>query len=180
LLAPIAVAAYSYMSLIPIIQPPIMRLMTTKRERMVRMEYAPRPISRGALIAFPIVVTLVVGIIVPDAVPLISMLMLGNLLRESGVVDRLNKTAQNELINIATLFLGLAIGATMEAGGFLSTATLKIMGLGLIAFTSVVSTGEPSIQVDLAARMIGLAVVGCIGCLGAVGLTAIGHLMDRH
>jgi carboxybiotin decarboxylase len=134
LLAPIAVAAYSYMSLIPIIQPPIMKLMTTKRERMVRMEYAPRPISRGALVAFPIVVTLVVGIIIPAAVPLISMLMLGNLLRESGVVDRLNKTAQNELINIATLFLALTIGATMTASSFLTTSTLAVLGLGLIAF----------------------------------------------
>jgi carboxybiotin decarboxylase len=134
LLAPIAVAAYSYMSLIPIIQPPIMRLMTTKKERLVRMEYAPRPISKRALIAFPIVVTLVVGIIVPDAVPLISMLMLGNLLRESGVVDRLNKTAQNELINIATLFLALTIGSTMTADSFLSVTTLAVLGLGLIAF----------------------------------------------
>jgi oxaloacetate decarboxylase beta subunit len=134
LLAPIAVAAYSYMSLIPIIQPPIMRAMTTKRERLVRMEYAPRPISRGALIAFPIIVTLVVGIIVPAAVPLISMLMLGNLLRESGVVDRLNKTAQNELINIATLFLGITIGSTMTADSFLSVSTLAVLGLGLIAF----------------------------------------------
>ncbi|CAG0929570.1 oxaloacetate decarboxylase, beta subunit [Thermoflexales bacterium] len=134
LLAPIAVAAYSYMSLIPIIQPPIMKLMTTKRERLVHMEYAPRPISKGALIAFPIVVTLVVGIIVPDAVPLISMLMLGNLLKESGVVDRLNKAAQNEIINIATLFLGLTIGSTMTADRFLSWSTLAVLGLGLIAF----------------------------------------------
>ena len=134
LLAPIAVAAYSYMSLIPIIQPPIMKAMTTKRERLVRMEYAPRPISKGALVAFPIVVTLVVGIIIPAAVPLISMLMLGNLLRESGVVDRLNKTAQNELINIATLFLALTIGATMTASSFLNTSTLAVLGLGLIAF----------------------------------------------
>jgi len=134
LLAPIAVAAYSYMSLIPIIQPPIMRAMTTKKERMVRMEYAPRPVSKRALIIFPIAVTLVVGIIVPDAVPLISMLMLGNLLRESGVVDRLNKTAQNELINIATLFLALTIGSTMAADSFLSVSTLAVLGLGLIAF----------------------------------------------
>jgi oxaloacetate decarboxylase beta subunit len=131
LLAPIAVAAYSYMSLIPIIQPPIMKAMTTKRERM---EYAPRPISKTALIVFPIAVTLVVGIIVPAAVPLISMLMLGNLLRESGVVDRLNKTAQNELINIATLFLALTIGSTMTADSFLSVTTLAVLGLGLIAF----------------------------------------------
>jgi sodium ion-translocating decarboxylase beta subunit len=134
LLAPIAVAAYSYMSLIPIIQPPIMKAMTTKRERLVRMEYAPRPISKGALVAFPIVVTLVVGIIIPAAVPLISMLMLGNLLRESGVVDRLNKTAQNELINTATLFLALTIGATMTASSFLTASTLAVLGLGLIAF----------------------------------------------
>jgi carboxybiotin decarboxylase len=134
LLAPIAVAAYSYMSLIPIIQPPIMKLMTTKRERLVRMEYAPRPVSKQALIIFPIAVTLVVGIIVPDAVPLISMLMLGNLLRESGVVERLNKAAQNELINIATLFLALTIGATMTADSFLSVTTLAVLGLGLIAF----------------------------------------------
>jgi oxaloacetate decarboxylase beta subunit len=134
LLAPIAVAAYSYMSLIPIIQPPIMKAMTTKRERLVRMEYAPRPISRGASIAFPIIVTLVVGLIIPAAVPLISMLMLGNLLRESGVVDRLNKTAQNELINIATLFLGITIGSTMTADSFLSVSTLAVLGLGLIAF----------------------------------------------
>src|SRR5512140_3147613 len=134
LLAPIAVAAYSYMSLIPIIQPPIMKAMTTKKERLIRMEYAPRPVSQKALLFFPVLLTLVVGLLVPEATPLISMLMLGNLLKVCGVVDRLSKSAQNEIINIATLFLGLAIGATMEAGGFLSTATLKIMGLGLIAF----------------------------------------------
>ncbi len=135
LLAPIAVAAYSYMSLIPIIQPPLMRLMTTKKERMIRMEYAPRPISQKTLVAFPIVITLAVGLLVPEATPLISMLMLGNLLKVSGVVDRLNKAAQNEIINIATLFLGLAIGATMSAAAFLNVATIKIMLLGLLAFT---------------------------------------------
>ncbi len=134
LLAPIAVAAYSYMSLIPIIQPPLMKLLTTKKERRIRMEYAPRPVSRRALVMFPIVVTLVVGLLVPEATPLISMLMLGNLLRESGVVDRLNKAAQNEIINIATLFLGLTIGSTMSAGSFLNLDTIKILILGLIAF----------------------------------------------
>ncbi len=134
LLAPIAVAAYSYMSLIPIIQPPIMKAMTTKKERLIRMEYAPKPVSQKALLLFPVLLTLVIGILVPEATPLISMLMLGNLLKVSGVVDRLSKSAQNEIINIATLFLGLAIGSTMEAGSFLNTATLKIMGLGLIAF----------------------------------------------
>lgn len=134
LLAPIAVAAYSYMSLIPIIQPPLMRLLTTKRERLIRMDYAPKPISQKTLTLFPIVLTLVVGLLVPEATPLISMLMLGNLLKVSGVVDRLSKAAQNEIINIATLFLGLAIGATMSAAAFLNFATGKIMILGLIAF----------------------------------------------
>ncbi len=134
ILAPIAVAAYSYMSLIPIIQPPLMRLLTTRAERRIRMEYAPRPVSQRARVIFPIVVTLVVGLLVPDATPLISMLMLGNLLRESGVVERLNKAAQNEIINIATLFLGLTIGSTMSADSFLNLATLQIMLLGLLAF----------------------------------------------
>lgn len=134
LLAPIAVAAYSYMSLIPIIQPSLMKLLTTKKERLVQMEYTPRPISRRTLSLFPIVLTLVVGLLVPEATPLISMLMLGNLLKVSGVVDRLSKAAQNEIINIATLFLGLAIGATMNAKAFLNLDTGKIMLLGLIAF----------------------------------------------
>ena len=134
LLAPIAVAAYSYMSLIPIIQPPLMKLLTTRKERLIRMDYAPKPVSQKALLFFPVVLTLVVGLLVPEATPLISMLMLGNLLKASGVVDRLSKAAQNEIINIATLFLGLAIGATMDAESFLNLATIKILGLGLIAF----------------------------------------------
>jgi len=134
LLAPIAVAAYSYMSLIPIIQPPLMKLLTTKKERLIQMEYAPKPISKKTLILFPVVLTLVVGLLVPEATPLISMLMLGNLLKVSGVVDRLSNAAQNEIINIATLFLGLAIGATMSAVSFLNLDTGKIMILGLFAF----------------------------------------------
>jgi carboxybiotin decarboxylase len=134
LLAPIAVAAYSYMSLIPIIQPPLMRALTTKKERLIKMEYAPKPISKRTLIFFPVVITLVVGLLVPEATPLISMLMLGNLLKVSGVVDRLSNAAQNEIINIATLFLGLAIGATMSASSFLNLDTGKIMVLGLFAF----------------------------------------------
>lgn len=134
LLAPIAVAAYSYMSLIPIIQPPLMRLLTTQKERLIRIDYAPKPISQKTLTLFPIVLTLVVGLLVPEATPLISMLMLGNLLKVSGVVDRLSKAAQNEIINIATLFLGLAIGATMSAASFLNFDTGKILVLGLFAF----------------------------------------------
>lgn len=134
LLAPIAVAAYSYMSLIPIIQPPIMRLMTTRKERLVRMDYAPRPVSQRIRIAFPIVVTVIISLLAPDAAPLIATLMLGNLLRESGVVDRLSKAAQNEIINIATLFLGLTIGSTMTASSFLNWQTFYILLLGLLAF----------------------------------------------
>jgi oxaloacetate decarboxylase beta subunit len=134
LLAPIAVAAYAYMSLIPIIQPPLMRLLTTPAERRIQMEYAPRPVSRRARVLFPIVVTVIIGVLVPAATPLIGMLMLGNLLRESGVVDRLSKSAQNELINIATLLLALTIGSTMSAASFLNWDTVRIMALGLFAF----------------------------------------------
>jgi carboxybiotin decarboxylase len=142
LLGPIAVAAYSYMSLIPIIQPPIMRLMTTRKERLIRMDYAPRPVSQSTVILFPIAVTAVVSLIAPGAAPLMATLMLGNLLKESGVVERLNKAAQNEIINIATLFLGLAIGATMTADKFIfdpatgewQVRTLLVLGLGLLAF----------------------------------------------
>jgi len=134
MLAPIAVAAYSYMSLIPVIQPPLMRLLTTKKERRIRMTYAPRPVSRRARIAFPLLVSLIISLIAPEAAPLIAALMLGNLMKEVGVVERLNKAAQNEIINVATLFLGLTIGATMTAQNFLKWDTLFIMVLGLVAF----------------------------------------------
>ena len=134
MLAPIAVAAYSYMSLVPIIQPPVMKLLTTRKERLIRMEYSPKPISKKALIIFPIAVTIVISLLAPTAAPLIAALMLGNLLKESGVVDRLNKSAQNEIINISTLFLGLTIGGTMTAASFLNWNTLFILGLGLLAF----------------------------------------------
>jgi sodium ion-translocating decarboxylase beta subunit len=134
LLAPIAVAAYSYMALVPIIQPPLMKLLTTRSERRIRMEYAPRPVSSRARVLFPILVTLVVCLLVPAATPLIGMLMLGNLLRESYVVERLSQSAQNEISNVATLFLGLAIGATMTAQSFLNTQTITILALGLLAF----------------------------------------------
>lgn len=134
ILAPVAVAAYSYMSLIPIIQVPVMKWLTTRKERLIRMEYAPRPVPRSVVIAFPIAVTIAVSLIAPDAAPLIATLMLGNLLRESGVVERLSKAAQNEIINVATLFLGLTIGATMTAQSFLNARTLMILGLGFLAF----------------------------------------------
>src|SRR5574340_368293 len=135
LLGPIAVAAYSYMSLVPIIQPPIMKALTTKKERQIRMEYAQHQISDRVMILFPIVVTILVAMVAPDAAPLIASLMLGNLLRESGVVDLLSKSVQNELLNIATLFLGLTIGATMTGASFIRLDTLLILVLGLFAFS---------------------------------------------
>ena len=133
LLPAIAVAAYSYMALIPIIQPPFMKLFTTKKARSVVMEQL-RPVSKTEKIIFPIVVTIVVALVIPDAVSLVGCLMLGNLLKESGVCDRLAKTAQNELMNIITIFLGVTVGATATAEAFLSPATLGIIALGLIAF----------------------------------------------
>ena len=133
LLPAIAVAAYSYMALIPVIQPPIMKFMTTKKERMIVMEQL-RTVSKTEKIIFPIVVTIVVALIVPDAVSLVGMLMLGNLAKECGVVDRLSKTAQNELMNIITIFLGITVGATASADNFLTSETIGIIVLGLIAF----------------------------------------------
>lgn len=133
LLPAIAVAAYSYMALIPIIQPPFMKLLTTKKARGVVMDQL-RPVSKTERIIFPVVVTIVVALIIPDAVSLVGCLMLGNLLKESGVCDRLAKTAQNELMNIVTIFLGTTVGATATASSFLSVQTLGIVALGLIAF----------------------------------------------
>lgn len=133
LLGSIAVAAYSYMALVPVIQPPIMRALTTKKERSVIMEQL-RPVSRIEKILFPIIVTLVVSLLVPSAAPLMGMLMLGNIMKESGVVDRLVKTAQNELMNIITIFLGVTVGATATADVFLSFKTIGIILLGLAAF----------------------------------------------
>ncbi len=133
LLPAIAIAAYSYMALIPVIQPPIMKLLTTKEERKIVMEQL-RPVSKTEKIIFPIVVTIVVALIVPDAVSLVGMLMLGNLAKECGVVDRLTKTAQNGLMNTITIFLGLTVGATAKASTFLTAETLGIVVLGLVAF----------------------------------------------
>ena len=132
-LGAIAIAAYSYMALIPMIQPPIMRLLTTKKERAIKMEQL-RSVSKLELVAFPIIVTVLVSIILPDAAPLIGFLMFGNLLTVSGVTDRISKAAQNELMNIVTIFLGVSVGATANAENFLSLPTLMIIGLGLCAF----------------------------------------------
>lgn len=174
MLAPIAVAAYSYMSLIPIIQPPVMRLLTTKEERRIRMEYTPKPVSRRALIIFPVAITLVTGLLVPDAAPLISMLMLGNLLRESGVVDRLRKTAENEIINVTTLFLGLTIGSTMGAATFLQWDTLAVMALGLLAF--VLDTAAGLLFGKLMSVLSGRTINPLIGAAGISAFPMAGRL----
>jgi oxaloacetate decarboxylase beta subunit len=140
LLGAIAVAAYSYMALVPLIQPPIMRALTTKQERAVVMEQL-RPVSRLERILFSLSVLVVVALFLPDATPLIGMLMFGNLLRESGVVERLNKTAQNELINLVTMFLGLAVGSKLSAEQFLRLETLGILALGAFAFATSTAAG---------------------------------------
>ena len=133
LLGPIAVAAYSYMALVPVIQPPIMKLLTTKAERQIVMRPL-REVSKKEKIVFPVMVAIFVSLLVPSAAPLIICLMLGNLFRESGVMDRLSKTAQNELINIVTIFLGVSVGATATGATFLSPKTLMIMVMGVVAF----------------------------------------------
>ena len=133
LLGAIAIAAYSYMALIPMIQPPFMKMLTTKKERTIKMTNL-RPVSNTEKVLFPIVVTAVVGLIVPDALPLVGCLMFGNLLNVCGVTDRLSKTAQNELMNIVTIFLGISVGATASADNFLRAETLLIIACGLVAF----------------------------------------------
>lgn len=133
LLGPIAVAAYSYMALVPVIQPPIMKALTTKKERQISMEQL-RPVSKTEKIIFPIVVTIFVSLLVPSAAPLIGMLMFGNLLKECGVTERLSKTAQNELMNIVTIFLGVSVGATATADIFLTWQTIGILLMGVCAF----------------------------------------------
>ena len=177
ILAPIAVAAYSYMSLIPIIQPPVMKILTTKKERLIKMEYASRSVSRTTLIIFPIMVTIIISVLAPDAAPLIAALMLGNLLKESGVVERLNQSAQNEIINISTLFLGLTIGATMTAESFLQMDTLLILGLGLLAF--VLDTAAGLLFGKLMALITGGKINPLIGACGISAFPMAGRLSAR-
>ena len=140
LLGPIAVAAYSYMALVPVIQPPVMKLLTTKKERQIKMEQL-RPVSKLEKILFPIIVTIVVVLILPTTAPLVGMLMLGNLFRESGVVKQLTETASNALMYIVVILLGLSVGATTTAQAFLNLDTLKIVLLGLIAFVIGTASG---------------------------------------
>ncbi len=133
-MGPISVAAYSYMALVPVIQPPVIKLLTTREERMIRMDYQEDRCSKTTLILFPIIVTVVAGVLVPMSAPLVGSLMFGNLIRECGVLERLSKTAQNELANLVTIVLGITIGGTMVADKFLDPTTLLILLLGLFAF----------------------------------------------
>lgn len=167
LLGPIAVAAYSYMALVPIIQPPIMRLLTTEKERKIRMRQL-RPVSKTEKILFPILVTLVAGLIVPQSTTLVGMLMLGNLLKESLVVERLKETVSNAMMNIVILLLGLAVGASASAAKFLTPATLLIIILGLVAFAVGTAGGV------LLAKLINLISGGKVNPLiGSAGVAAI-------
>lgn len=167
LLGPIAVAAYSYMALVPVIQPPIMKVLTTKKERQIVMREL-RPVSKTEKILFPIVVTIFVTLLVPSAGPLIGCLMLGNLFKESGVVERLNKTAQNELMNIVTIFLGLSVGATATANTFLEIKTLLIMLVGIVAFSMGTAGGV------LLAKLMNLFLKEKINPLiGSAGVSAV-------
>jgi oxaloacetate decarboxylase beta subunit len=138
---PIAVSAYSYMAMVPLIQPPIMRLLTTQKERAVVMAYTDKPVALPVRIAFPIVIILLTALVAPKAIPLLGMLAFGNILRESGVVERLSSTAQNELINVVTILLGLTVGGTMTAERFLDVDTLSIFALGLAAFSIATAGG---------------------------------------
>lgn len=140
LLGPIAVAAYSYMALVPVIQPPIIKMLTSQKERVVVMSDV-KPVAQRVKIVFPIATTIVITLFIPAAAPLVGMLMLGNLLREAGVVERLSKTAQNELVNIVTILLGVSVGSKMSAAEFLTFDTLLIIGLGLVAFSVGTASG---------------------------------------
>ena len=162
-LGAIAIAAYSYMALIPLIQPPIMKLVTTPAERKIRMT-ALRPVSRTEKLVFPIAVTAVVGLIVPDALPLIGCLMFGNLLNVCGVTERLSKTVQNELMNIVTVFLGISVGATATASNFLQPQTLLIIVLGLVAFS--ISTLGGLLTAKLMGKLTGGKITPLIGSAG--------------
>lgn len=167
LLGAVSIAAYSYMSLVPLIQPPIMRWLTTGKERKIVMGVVKQPISKTTKIIFPIVVTIAASLLAPKGTPLIGTLMLGNLLRESGVVERLRHAAENEIANIVTLFLGLAIGATMEAEKFLQTQTLLVLLLGLIAI------GLDTVMGVLFGKLMCLLTGGKINPLiGAAGISA--------
>ena len=167
LLGAVAVCAYSYMALVPLLQIPISKALTTRKERLIKMEYKPQAYSKAIRIIFPIVVTIVTGVVAPMGIPLMGSLMLGNLLKESGVVRRLAKSAENEIANVTTLLLGVVIGGTMNAESFLVFDTLVVFGLGLVAFVSAIACGV------LFARLVCFVTKGKVNPLiGACGISA--------
>jgi oxaloacetate decarboxylase beta subunit len=176
LLGAIAVAAYSYMALVPIIQPPIMKLLTTEAERKITMHHL-REVSKLEKILFPITVLLLCAMFLPSAAPLIGMLTFGNLLRECGVVERLSKTAQNELINIVTIFLGLAVGSKLSADKFLTVETLGILLLGAVAFAIGTATGL--LMGKLMCRMTGGKVNPLIGAAGVSAVPMAARVVNK-
>ncbi len=176
LVGPIAVAAYSYMALVPLIQPPIMRALTTKEERKVQMIQL-RHVSRLEKILFPLILVVLVGLILPSAVPLLGMFCLGNLMRESGVVGRLSDTAQNALINIVTIFLGLAVGSKLEAGSFLKLETLGILLLGMVAFG--IGTASGVLMGKLMYRLSGGKVNPLIGAAGVSAVPMAARVANK-
>jgi len=167
LLGPVAVCAYSYMALVPLLQIPISKALTTRKERLIKMEYKPQAYSKAIRIIFPIVVTIVTGLVAPMGIPLMGSLMLGNLLKESGVVRRLAKSAENEIANVTTLLLAVVIGGTMNAESFLVLDTLVVFGLGLVAFVSAIACGI------LFAKLVCFVTKGKVNPLiGACGISA--------
>jgi len=178
ILGAVAVAAYSYMALVPVIQPPIIRLLTTKEERRVRMPYTFRPVSRRTKIIFPLALAIVVGVIVPKAAPLIGMFAFGNLLRECGVVERLSSTAQNELMNIVTILLGITVGSTMPAAVFLKVETMQIFLLGLVAFCF--STAGGVLLGKLMYRLSGKKINPIIGAAGVSAVPMAARVCQRE
>lgn len=176
LLGPIAVAAYTYMALVPIIQPPIIKALTTREERLIRMS-EPKPVSKRTKILFPVITTIITALLIPASAPLIGMLMLGNLLKESGVTERLSKTAQNELINIVTIFLGISVGSKMSADHFLTVQTIFIIVLGCIAFS--IGTGGGVLLGKLMNKISGGKINPMIGAAGVSAVPMAARVVQK-
>jgi oxaloacetate decarboxylase beta subunit len=176
ILGAVAVAAYSYMALVPLIQPPVIRLLTTRKDRAIRMDNL-RPVSKLERVLFPIVSTVAAGLILPASVPLIGLLMFGNLLRECGVTERLNQAAQNEILNTVTIFLGLTVGATMNADHFLTIDTIKIILLGLVAF--IASTAGGTLLGQLMKVLSGGKINPMIGAAGVSAVPMAARVVQR-
>jgi oxaloacetate decarboxylase beta subunit len=176
ILGAVAVAAYSYMALVPLIQPPVIRLLTTRKDRAIRMDNL-RPVSKLERVLFPIVSTVAAGLILPASVPLIGLLMFGNLLRECGVTERLNQAAQNEILNTVTIFLGLTVGATMNADHFLTIDTIKIILLGLVAF--IASTAGGTLLGQIMKVLSGGKINPMIGAAGVSAVPMAARVVQR-